>query len=351
MSRRIILQIVIGIVIVGLLLTGIIVLQAFRTPLAPQMTVIPATPTFPPIPTATMGVMEEPTGNPEVIAEPMETPMLEPTIIPTPIPGACGGSGSMVVLLTGKDAGYFEPPYGADSIRMINIDFVAQKVVIFSIPRNIMVKTPNLENFGTYEARLGDAYQIIMEKESQAADVDITATSALAQIIFDNFGVLPEHYITIKTNLVKDLINTIGGVEVDVPADITSSTLNLTAGKQRMDGQTALDYMRYRENSSSSEFNRIPRQDAVLMGLQKKLLSPAIIIQVPDLFNQFRYGTTTDLSMEQIMNLTCMIGTVSKENIKFETIDPNLIKIEDDGSMVIMDMGLVKQEFQSAFGK
>jgi len=349
MSRRIIIQVVIGVIIVGLLIAGIILVQAFRTPLAPQMTVIPATATFPPIPTATKGIETLPPDMEEITPESVEMATPEPTVVPTSIPGICGGAGSTTILLTGKDAGYFNPPYGADAIRLIHVDYVAAEVTVFSIPRNLVVKTANLENYGTSEAMLGDAYQIILEKESQAADVDITATSALAQIIYDNFGVLPDHYVTLKSTLIKDLVNAIGGIEVDVPADLSSATLNLRAGKQRFDGATTQEYLRFRENTVSSEWNRIPRQNAVILGLQQKLVSPAIVTRIPELINQFRYGVTTDLSVQEILSMTCVGGTVSPEKVEFESINHNSVSIKEDGAMVIVDNEIVKQQFQRVF--
>jgi LCP family protein required for cell wall assembly len=343
MSRRIIIQVVIGVFIVGLLIAGIIMVQAFRTPLAPQMTVIPAT-DLPPIPTATKSPDMPPSDLMEPTPDPSERATPEPTAISAAMPGACGGAGSATILLTGKDAGYFQPPYGADAIRLIKVDYVKSEVTIFSLPRNLVVKTANLENYGTSETRLGDAFQIVMEKESQAADVDIIATSALAQIIYDNFGVLPDHYITIKSTLVKDIVNAVGGIEVDVPADISSDSLNLKAGKQRFDGGTTQTYLRYRENSTSAEWNRIPRQNAVILGIQQKMLSPAIITQIPELINEFRYGMTTDLSMQQILSLTCMGGTVHAGEINFESINPNSVSIKDDGSIVPVDSEILKQQ-------
>jgi LCP family protein required for cell wall assembly len=348
MSRRIIIQVVIGVIIVGLLIAGIILVQAFRTPLAPQMTVIPAT-DLPPIPTATKGPDLPPSDLIEITPEPDDNATSESTDVPTAIPGVCGGAGSSTILLTGKDAGYFQPPYGADAIRLIKVDYVKRKVVIFSIPRNLIVKTANLENYGTSETKLGDAYQIIMEKESQAADVDIIATSALAQIIYDNFGVLPDHYVTVKSTLVKDIVDAVGGIEVDVPADVSSDTLKLKAGNQRFDGGTTQEYLRFHENSPSSEWNRMPRQNAVILGIQKKMLSPAIVIQIPELVNQFRYGVTTDLSIQQMLNLSCMGGTVPAGEITFETISPNSVSIKDDGSIVLVDSEMVKQQILGVF--
>lgn len=351
MSRRIIIQIVIGVIIVSLLLTGIIVVQAFRTPLAPQLTISPAAETLAPIPSATKKPPSTSPVIPQFTETPQITPTPGPTIIPTDLPGACGGAGSMNILLTGKDAGYFQPPYGADAIRLIKVDFVTKKVTIFSIPRDLMVKTSALENYGTSETKLGLAYKIIMEKESQAADVDIKATSALAQIIFENFGVLPDHYLTIKSTLIKDVINSVGGIEVDIPTDISSDTLKLKAGKQRLDGQTTQEFLRFHENSeSSSEWNRIPRQNQVIKGLRSKVLSPAILLRIPDLFNQFRYGTTTDLSVQQILNLTCMVGEVPMEAVSFDTINPNMVNIQPDGSMLMIDKEIVKKQFISVFG-
>jgi anionic cell wall polymer biosynthesis LytR-Cps2A-Psr (LCP) family protein len=97
-------------------------------------------------------------------------------------------------------------------------------------------------------------------------------------------------------------------------------------------------------------FRSIPRQNQVIKGLRSKVLSPAILLRIPDLFNQFRYGTTTDLSVQQILNLTCMVGEVPMEAVSFDTINPNMVNIQPDGSMLMIDKEIVKKQFISVFG-
>ncbi len=73
----------------------------------------------------------------------------------------------------------------------------------------------------------------------------MTATRGVAQVLADNFGIQPDHYLTITESVFPKLVDIFGGVEVDVPQAINSKDFNLAAGKQILNGAQADRYIRY----------------------------------------------------------------------------------------------------------
>lgn len=146
MSRKIVLEVVTGLVLLCLLITGIVGVQAYRRPLAEPLSLVLAATAVPATPEAG-----------------------QPTPPPTSVPSTaktCGASGSLTVLVIGRDEHYWQPPYGADAVRVVKIDYSNKSVHVFAFPRDLLVQTPSLEaayNFKEY--RLGPLYTFIREKE------------------------------------------------------------------------------------------------------------------------------------------------------------------------------------------
>ena len=155
----------------------------------------------------------------------------------------------MTVLMIGRDEHFWTPPYGADAIRMIKVDFGQKTVKIFAFERDLKLPTPSLDkkyNMSVY--KLGPAYVLVREKEGQKTPgADIKATNEVAQILYDNFSIAPDHYITLEEGVLAEIVDISGGITVTVPNAIKypGLPLYLTAGTQSFDGRTAMLYSRY----------------------------------------------------------------------------------------------------------
>lgn len=330
MKKYFILEIITGIVLLGLLFAGILGFRAFRAPLAEPLNVALA-------PTST--------GAPAATAAPAVNASSAKT---------CGLSGTMTVLMIGRDEHFWNPPYGADAIRMIKVDFSNKKVDVFAFQRDLKLDTPSLvKKYNVTNYQIGPAYVLVREKEGkETPGADKKATEAIAQVLYDNFSIVPDHYITLEESVLGDVVDKVGGIKVNVPEAITFENVAFTKGEQVFTGPSAMLYSRAVTTSpSEDEWNRFDRQALVFKALGEKLLDPANYTKLPDLYKDLNKSLVTDLSPEQITGLICMAKDIPMENVTMATIAKDQLNIMTDSSMFIKDMDAIREILWKIFPK
>jgi anionic cell wall polymer biosynthesis LytR-Cps2A-Psr (LCP) family protein len=116
------------------------------------------------------------------------------------------------------------------------------------------------------------------------------------------------------------LVDAVGGLDVFMPFDIDARTPDnpngwfIEAGSHHFDGKTALMAARLRPINT---FQRADNQSIIMCALKKKLLSPAIVAKTPELIQGFRNYVQTDLSPEQLTQLTCLAQKLEGKDIQF----------------------------------
>ena len=344
MSRRnIITAVIISFVIIALCTAAVASLFFLRTPLSQQLNLNLTTPTPILQPTMPLFATEEPQ------PQPTPTRMMTPTVgLPTSIT-QCGMKGSITILLLGRDNNYWELPSGADAIRVVRINFDQQKALIFTFPRDLWVATPSLtENYSISKIRLGPLYTTIKNTEAQNPNADFLATNAVAQTLYDNFGIVSDHYVTLNETVLADVVDSINGIEVDVPKGFKAYGITFESGKQLMDGKKTMAYLRYAE-SQKDEWNRINRQNLVIKALQDKLSTPSVFPRIPELFQKSRQAVVTDFSPTNIVGLSCVGSQISMSQVAIDTIPQEYISITTEKLMVIKDVNQLKEYISKAF--
>jgi LCP family protein required for cell wall assembly len=357
MAKKVIIESIIGIVLLGFLVTGIFAILAFRQPMAnPLNVVVAATPTVNSEINSQTASEDALTSTPTAAATaPAAATATAVPTVPVTVANVCGSSGAMSVLVIGRDETQWELPYGADAIRLVKVDFDQKKVTVFAFQHDLLLNTPGLVTYNTSQSRLGAAYYVVRAKEGDMRAADTKASSAIAQILYDNFGVKADRYITMQENVLTDAVNTIGGVEVDVPAAVASDhvdlVLNLNAGKQTFDGATAQKYVRYLTNSNTNdEWGRFSRQGVVVKGLMQRLKDPSVYTKIPELYTQFQKSVVTDLSPAEIVSLGCMARDMTFETVKMDSIPLDLVTLHPDGTMTINNMDAVIKLIHASLG-
>ena len=252
----------------------------------------------------------------------------------------CGSTGVLRVLFTGADFNQGEPPLGADAVRILKVDYDNKAVTVVAFPRDMLVKTPGLADLNIAESPLGLAYHTRKEATQGEDKHRITkATELIAQVLVDNFSYPAEkkdyYYLTLQLNEVAGMIDSIGGVEVNLPETITTDhDVTFSAGKQVLDGKLSAEYLRAYEPGGDPA--RLKRQNLYVKALQDKILSADIISKIPDLLKQFDKAVVTDLSPKQIQSLSCMLQEVPKEEIQFHEIgvDNGLVSDGQNGALI-----------------
>jgi LCP family protein required for cell wall assembly len=133
----------------------------------------------------------------------------------------------------------------------------------------------------------------------------------LSETISYNFNIPINYFVTIDFAGFRDVVDTIGGIVVDVPAPIKddqypTENFGLTrayfpAGPQEMDGETALRYARTRHGDN--DIARGERQQQVLLAIRQQAVSRDLIRNADSLIRQFGDSVRTDLDFNQMLAL------------------------------------------------
>lgn len=231
------------------------------------------------------------------------------------VPSAmCGGPNIMNILLVGADTRGDNYIYGlADAIRVVRVDFVTPKVTMLEFPRDLWVEIPHISDDlnGQDHEKLNQAY-LYGQPGFKYWDDPSEGPGLLALTLNKNFGVQTDHYVSINMRTFENIINALGGIDVNIKSEEAAKSTNLPIGIHHLDGANALKVAR---NRGGGSFERADNQNIVLCALRKKLTSPEIVTQIPELIASFKDNIRTDFTPEQISQLACLGTKLPPQNI------------------------------------
>ena len=306
-----------------------------KTPLPAKPTAIPVTPTL------ASEVSATPTEQLAVITA-------EPTV------DACGEDGVWNILILGSDYGELRGQKGSDLTRVLQADFTNKKVVIYSFSRDLWVDTSGLgfTNPPMDSSTLGLVFYEGRLRSLQFAESDtiVDGTRATAGMLWQNFSINTDHYMTLDLAHLAGMIDAIGGLPINVPSRTTDPWIGVVieAGQQTLTGAQVVAYARA---IPDNDFGRIQRNNLILDALRQQMITSDIISRLPDLFTQFKEAIITDMSFEQINHLACLLketpsGSIIQESVKQEWTSPgpsgSLLWNRDFVLSSLKNLGLIK---------
>ncbi|CAN5121136.1 hypothetical protein BH11PAT4_BH11PAT4_0350 [soil metagenome] len=205
------------------------------------------------------------------------------------------GRFNMVLVGIDKAAGL------TDSIQVLSFDTINKEASITSIPRDLYVTVPKHGR-----TKINAAYKFgESEKTGNGARV-------LKEVVGGVLGTTITNFALIDFSGLTALVDTLGGVEIDVPEAIYDplfpaatgdgyAPFSVKAGLQKMDGKTALRYARSRK--TTSDFDRSKRQQIVMTAIQKKATSAGVVtnpVKLAGILKSLEKSFKTDLTESQI---------------------------------------------------
>ncbi len=232
------------------------------------------------------------------------------------VPPICGDVPEMTLLVVGTDFRGSNYLYGlADVIRIVHIDFTIPQVNVVALPRALYIENPGPDLDVDAPILINQSYLFGTAGMGHFSGSGYGA-GALAETLQTNFGVTADNYLVVNFGAFKNFIDRIGGITVDLPTAIDAQpAAYFPAGEQWLDGEKALILARNRKNSSDNA--RIDAQSYIIAGILKRLTDPAVILDLPELFNEFSSSVLTDVTPSQIQTAVCMIGKINTDNIQF----------------------------------
>lgn len=242
----------------------------------------------------------------------------------------------LLLSMRGKD----DPNGGllTDSIMIVSIRPYDSKIALVSVPRDLYVDMP-----GTGKSRkLNEAYEI---GEKRASGNGLNYVSS---VVGDVSGLKIHFAATINFKGFSDLIDSLGGVELNLDKPFVEAvpfeegSISLPAGKQTIDGKTALLYTRAR--MSSSDFDRSRRQQDIIKAIYTKVISSGIILnpyRLDKLLKIVESNFKTNMKVGEIEETLKLFKDLKSPTIKTKVIDngpENLLYSthNDEGQFILL---------------
>jgi polyisoprenyl-teichoic acid--peptidoglycan teichoic acid transferase len=215
-------------------------------------------------------------------------------------------------------------PTRSDTMIVLSIDPVQKSATMISFPRDLWVMIPG---FG--EERINVAY-----RTGELRKVDGGGAGLAARTLELNFGLKTNYFATVDFHGFEDVVNTVGGIVVDVPRPIKDDTyptddfgverIYFPVGPQLMNGATALKYARTRH--ADSDFGRMARQQQVLFAIRDRALRLNMLPRLPTMVDQGLRTVQTNLSTTELLSLGKLAADIDTAAVGTLQIDNQLVR-------------------------
>jgi LCP family protein required for cell wall assembly len=200
-------------------------------------------------------------------------------------------------LLIGTDSRTTDPNWvpNTDVMMVLFLDTAKQRAALFSLPRDLAVAIP-----GNHAFRINTAYN-----SGWATDGVEGGVSVLKQVLTNEFGVRIDHWALIDFDGLSEIIDVLGGIEVNVPCALSDTideqAFTIPAGIVQMDYLTSKRYVQSRYTTSDTSRNH--RQQRVVWAMAKKALGLNAPDRVPLLYARLQQNIATDMSLFDMIGL------------------------------------------------
>jgi LCP family protein required for cell wall assembly len=352
--------------IASLSLLGAIVLSSCNAPLGGLVSGVPSdsekpqggmdpastfTPTpFGPESTASTAIEDPPDEIPSTVIAPTPTPdypwgdfsppASESAItIPPPVSAVSLPSNITTFVLLGSDEAPHRYGHRTDTIILVMLDKEHDHVVLISIPRDLYVYVPGWRVDRINTADLFGGWDMV------------------AETFLYNFGIEPDFWVRVNFTGFEGAVDLLGGIEVEVGRYLSDECAGIQweyfPGTHYMDGFTALCYVRMRK--TTSDFDRLRRQQEVMESIFRRVLSLDGLTRVPQLYSEFNKHYDSNVGLGDILPLIPLAADLSSGNatVVRYSIDSSLatswIVPVTGASVLLPDREGIQEIFQGLF--
>lgn len=183
----------------------------------------------------------------------------------------------------------------SDTLFIVTADPDTKQLSMLSVPRDTRVLIP-----GYGYDKINHAYSLGGHKLTERS------VERLLNMPID-------HYVLIDFKAFYKIIDALGGIDIYVDKkmyyedpwdDDGGLVIDIKPGLQHMDGETAIQYVRYRDEEG--DIGRVERQQKFLKAVMDRVASPSILTKIPGIIYQISSAVETDLSISQMFSLAAM---------------------------------------------
>ena len=133
-----------------------------------------------------------------------------------------------------------------------------------------------------------------------------------------------DYYMSVDFDAVANIVDAIGGVEIDIPYKLEEPQLDvyIPSGKSIVDGNNAMYFVRARSKlKSGSDIERMQNQQYFLGQLVDAVLKPANILKIGDILDVFKKNVKFSFDISDLGNIALTASKFSKDKMTSHTLE------------------------------
>jgi LCP family protein required for cell wall assembly len=221
-----------------------------------------------------------------------------------------------------------------DTLLVASVSLKDGNATLISLPRDLWVES----KIGI-SGKINSVYAQYDNKNQK-----ILGSEGTKDVIEGVLGIPIHYYLTVNFEMFKKVIDTLGGIEVEVESTFTDTaypiegmenapnisdryeTVIFNKGIEIMDGERALKYVRSRHGDAGegTDFARSARQQKVIVAIKNKLTQTSTLIDLPkirELFQIYEKEVDTNISLDDLANFYSIYQKTDLSNFKKIVLD------------------------------
>lgn len=245
--------------------------------------------------------------------------------------GFMQGSGRVNLVVLGYGGAGHSGAYLTDSLMVISVVPSTGATTMVSVPRDLWVQVP--PSSGRY-AKINSAFEYGMNNGYQSMPASMAAGGAeAARKVSEVTGMNVTYWLSIDFTGFRDLVNALGGVDINVPTAFTAryprndnpsidagwKIIHFHTGPQHFNGEQAIEYARARyvltPLSEGTDFARSMRQQLLLHSIADRMRQPSAWPGFLNALQALQHTIHTNLSMTDLALFTTRLHLSSAAHI------------------------------------
>jgi len=221
-------------------------------------------------------------------------------------------------LILGTGGGVHDGADLTDSIIVASLDPNDGLVSMLSIPRDLFIKDDLVG-----DSKINQIYFSAKKYYGNSPE----GLDHLKKKIEEIVGIPIHYYIKLDFKGFTEMIDAIGGIDVDVKEDLYDpfypkdgtvdyETFSIKKGLQHLDGKTALKYARSRE--TTSDFSRADRQQKIIYAIKSQALNTKVLFnkeKIENILNVLKENIETNIKVKEILTLGSYADKINSNSI------------------------------------
>ncbi len=230
------------------------------------------------------------------------------------------------IMLVGMGGPGHDGSYLSDTIIVASLKPSTKEVALLSIPRDLYVEIPE---YGWRKINNANAFGYLENPDKGGEQL---LSTVLEEVLDQKI----HYYASIDFSGFTKIINLLGGINIEVEnsfydyqypdSNYGYQTISFQAGQQKMDGDSALKYVRSRHgtNGEGSDFARSRRQQQILTALKKKIFSVGTLInpnKIVEISETLGSHLKTDMEVWEVLRLANLLENIDTSKIVNRVLD------------------------------